>query len=111
MVTKIHRNLHRACWSIRRGKAPTEHTKAIALANVVFRVSEKGRQKVLAKKVRSVHAYAQGTECHWPLSMAGAVRVRYNPYKAGAFIAENGREIWEARFATFQFDGWCEVIL
>lgn len=110
-MTKVHRNLHKACWSIRRKGDKTAHQEAVCLANVVFRVSEAGRAKVLEKRVRSVHAYAQGEEI--PCSVYGLKRerVRYNPYRAGAFLTEDGREVWAAQYAFFHADGSCEVIL
>lgn len=112
MSTKVHRNLHKACWSIRRKGAPTAHDSDIVLANVVFRVSEKARQKVLADKVRSVHAYAQGEETQMVHAWQGdLMRVRYSPYRAGAFTLDDGREVWGAKYAWFKKDGSCEVIL
>lgn len=114
MKTKVHRNLHKACWSIRESGAKTTHTSFIALANVEFRVSQAGRAKVIANQVRSVHAYAIGDRLHTSCTVYGEgerIGVRYNPYRAGAFLSLDGREVTKAQYAYFFTDGSCEVIL
>ena len=108
MKTKVHRNLHKACWSVRRGDAKTAHTRRIFLANVEFRVSQAGRAKVLEKKVRSVHAYATGTEVD-SFEYGEWDRVSYNPYRAGAFVLNDGTEVRQAAIVKFEIDGVCWV--
>ena len=112
MKTKVHRNLHKACWSVRRGDAKTAHHMAVVLSNVEFRVSQAGRAKVLEKKVRSVHAYAVGevytahTVASWSEHLE---RVRYNPYLADSFQLCDGTPVRTAELAFFHSDGWAYV--
>jgi hypothetical protein len=108
MKTKVHRNLHKACWSVRRKGDKTAHTSRIFLSNVEFRVSQAGRAKVLEKKVRSVHAYAIGTEIA-PFEGQFWERVSYNPYRAGAFTTLRGEAIERADIVKFEIDGLCWV--
>lgn len=108
MSTKVHRNLHKACWSVRRKGEATAHTRRIFLANVSFRVSQAGRAKVLEKQVRSVHAYAAGTEID-SFEFGEWDRVSYNPYRAGAFTLNDGTEVHQAAIVKFEIDGVCWV--
>ncbi len=108
MSTKVHRNLHKKCWSVRRKGDPTVHARRIFLANVEFRVSAAGRAKVLEKQVRSVHAYATGTEID-PFEYGEWDRVNYNPFRSGAFTMNDGTEVRQAAIVKFEIDGVCWV--
>jgi hypothetical protein len=112
MKIKVHRNLHKACWSIRGLAEKTTHREWCLISSAEFRVSQAARAKVLANKVRSVHAYAAGEYHEHNIAASGEwLRVSYNPYRAGAFLLADGREVWSARFARFNRLGQCEVIL
>lgn len=112
MKIKVHRNLHKSTWSIRGLTDKTTHREWAFISSAEFRVSQAARAKVLANQVRSVHAYAKGEFHEHGLNVAGEwLRVRYNPYRAGAFLLDDGREVWTARYARFNRLGQCEVIL
>lgn len=57
----IYRNLHNDCYSIRYKDYVIAHAKELVLYNVTFKVSEKGRQRVLHERRKNVHAYALAT--------------------------------------------------
>ena len=57
----IYRNLHADCYSIRYKDYVIAHARELVLYNVTFKVSEKGRQRVLHEKRKNVHAYALTT--------------------------------------------------
>lgn len=105
-------NLHRLCWSLKALEGPNAgrvvaHAASVRLTGCRFRVSEAGRQRVLAEKRKNVHAGIVGTLQAWepieahdrPLSMRAeaqrvphvaahegpCVPVTYNPYRAGHF--------------------------
>ena len=81
---EVYKNLHWNCWSVRQSGIVRLHTYAIALKNCEFKVSEKGRQRVLKEKRKNVHAFVKGT-----LTKRGGFtngdKVTYNPYKMSTF--------------------------
>src|SRR4051794_31587106 len=80
----VYFNLHRKNWSIMARHRVVGHADTLALDNATFRVREAGRLRVLATKRKNVHAFVCGRRSTAPSSEA-AVRVSYNPYKAGHF--------------------------
>jgi len=106
----VYFNLHRKCWSLKamegekRGKV-IGHAKYVDMSNVVWKVSEAGRQRVLREKKKNVHAGAVGYVNKW-LGLDGvshgtathtmvdgymrsptvADMVTYNPYKNPHFV-------------------------
>ena len=74
-------------YSIKQGNYVVAHTKRLSLFNVKFHVSEKGRQRVLKRKIKSVHAYAEGFIIKNNINdVTNLNRVTYNPYKNKNFI-------------------------
>jgi len=62
----VYRNIHKNCLSVRNVKTGLvmAHVDSITLKNVKFKVSAKGRERVLKEKAKNVHA---GVEVEWPL--------------------------------------------
>jgi hypothetical protein len=108
----VYFNLHQKVWSIRaedgqyRGKV-LAHARQVHLTDVVFKVSEAGRQRVLAEGRKNVHAGVSGElvgvfgtvgRRRYPVSLPVAYRdevfvpmpdeagVSYNPHKDGSFV-------------------------
>jgi hypothetical protein len=104
---RVHRNLHKACWSLTVRGERVRHVGAFALAGVRFVVSAAGRARVLAKKVRAVHAWADGAEAAAPADLTGFVRVSYNPFRAGTFTTADGAPVRGAELVAFTADGKC----
>jgi hypothetical protein len=105
---RVHRNLNRACWSLTVRGEKVRHVAAFALAGVRFIVSEKQRQRVLARKVRAVHAWANGEACAVPADASALVEVRYNPFRAATFTrSDNGEAVTSAAYVVFTTDGKC----
>ena len=102
---KVHRNLHRKCWSIKEGNRVTDWLDSIVLSNCEFRVGLKARERVLREHKRNVHAYVKGNvTCSVPDGVWK--RVRYNPYTAPYFfIEETGEKISRAEIVKFSDDG------
>lgn len=98
MQVKVYRNLHKQQYSVMDAKTRLvqRHAQAVLLANVTFRVSESGRQRVLQEKRKNVHAFVCGQDMGEPLcgeeevtfglSIGEMVKVSYNPYKGGTFV-------------------------
>ena len=66
MKVKVYYNLHKNCYSIvslekeNYGKV-IKHENCVPLFDAQFKVSEKGRQRVLREQKKNVHAYVVGT--------------------------------------------------
>ncbi len=104
----VYWNLHKNVFSVKYKGKVIAHLTNFYGTNCEFRVSEKGRQRVLAEKKKNVHSYvvcdsyAEGDfnplgPCK--LDMQG--RVRYNPYKGPNFVNESGDKGERAYFVRF----------
>ncbi|QKG54852.1 hypothetical protein [Hymenobacter sp. BRD67] len=61
------------------------HLATVQLRGVLFKVSERARQRMLAQRQRNVHAYAIGTFTTAAQPLATEL-ISYNPYTAGHFF-------------------------
>lgn len=93
----VYRNLHNKCFSVKQGSKVVFHTKDIELKNVTFRVNEKARQRVIAKKRKEVHAYVDGFLCE-PIFFLFDIpeEVYYNPYTTSKFMIKGSNETCES---------------
>lgn len=69
MRVRVFRNLTRRCLSM-QARTPTgwrtiAHAESVVLRDATFRVSEAGRQRVLATGRKTVHAWAEGELMEW----------------------------------------------
>jgi len=102
----VYRNLTKGCWSIkstRTGKV-LAHADTLTMTDVVFKVSEAGRQRVLRDKKKYVHAGGYGTCEYFDFNRMDLVQVRYNPFKNSTFVDEFGTPINSQRFDFVLFD-------
>jgi hypothetical protein len=85
--SEVYFNLHKKVFSMVQDGLVVLHSEAIKLADVTFKVSEAGRQRVLREQRKNVHAkvygYYQGTEVR---SLEGFREAYYNPYKTETFV-------------------------
>lgn len=101
-VVQVYRNLHRGDWSVRVAGKVIAHVERITLADVTFHVGEKARQRVIADRSRSVHAYAKGKVSEADLSNLTARTITYNPYRAGTFTeTSTDQPVHRADFVLF----------
>jgi hypothetical protein len=109
---RVHRNLHKACWSVTVRSAPVQHVDTFCLSGVRFIVSQKGRDRVLTRKQRAVHAWADGAPAPVPADVSEMVEVCYNPYRAATFLVrETGEPVECASLVVFTASGKCLVQL
>ena len=109
MEVFIYRNLTKKCWSIRacagpqRGKV-IHHVTSWTLRDAKFKVSQAGRNRVLAERCKNVHAGVSGELLSWK-DLAGASEdgsiwypfvdglqveeITYDPYKWDSFVTAN----------------------
>ena len=106
MKVKVYYNLHKKCYSIvslekeNYGRV-IKHENCVPLFDAQFKVSEKGRQRVLREQKKNVHAYVVGTWLgHLNDEITFASRVlsfpiklaTYNPYKYSSFVDAHSKK-------------------
>lgn len=98
---KVHYNLHKHLFSVTDMKTNlvVGHSESVQLVDVVFKVSEKGRQRVLRDKKKNVHAYAVGVYVGCGIGDEDK-QARYDPYKFETFVMEDGQPIYSAKSVT-----------
>lgn len=102
----VYRRLgRRACWSIREGGRVVGHAANFALWDVAFRVSAGGARRIQARRQREVVATARGILVESAPVPPGALRIRFNPYVAAAFVLPDGSPIATAASVLFLADG------
>lgn len=86
----VYYNLHKHKWSIRceKTKLVIGYTDTIVLSNCKYKVSKKGRERVLKEQRKNVHAGIQGTILGFYniTDLDTFQSVTYNPYKYESFV-------------------------
>ncbi len=100
----VYRNLHAKTdaekYSIKQKGLVVAHTNCLMMQNCEFVVGEKGREQVLRKKRKTVHAYIRGKIIDniiyfGDIKVAShqfcvlAHHIKYNPYKHKTFVCDN----------------------
>jgi hypothetical protein len=109
MRVRVYRNLHKKCYSIvslegeNKGRV-IAHEQTVLLEDATFKVSQRGRERVLREKRKNVHAYVKGTLLtpDFPVEdcIGGWEKVTYNPHKMTQFQLERSqRTVYEADMA------------
>ena len=69
----------------------TDHTSRIVLKDCAFKVSEKGRQRVLRQRRKNVHAFVVGTVAN--IGKGCLEAISYNPYRGSHFFIKKSRAL------------------
>jgi len=107
-------NLHKKLFSIQekvngRWKV-TRHVNFLVLKDVSFKVSEKGRQRVLKEKRKNVHGYVYGTESIL-IDVIPAGNIKYDPYKYSSFVYEDETPVEKVDFLIMRVDNKKPILL
>lgn len=96
LKAKVYWNFHRKCFSVQVNGRVVAHATRVTLCLPTFKVSKRGRERVLREKRKNVHAFVYGY-------VVADVRgegldaygcARYNPYEHATFVdVESGREM------------------
>lgn len=107
MIVQVYKNLHKSraagknIYSVRdkKSRLVINHVESIELKNVVFKVSEAGRQRVLREKCKNIHAILEGTICKKnKIRSVRATQIYYNPYKTEHFInLSTGEKVYSSK--------------
>lgn len=133
MKVFVYFNLHRYLWSIKALEGPRKgrvigHARTVDLANVTFKVSEAGRQRVIRERKKNVHAGVVGDLELWVnkhgekqidvglfdtaygrkldgVQWKGFMSVTYNPFKGPTFVRRStGEAVHKAASAHLDDD-------
>lgn len=102
---RVHRNLHKSCYSISQGGKVVAHAKQVALKNAKFEVNLSGHERALLEQRRNVHAWVHGSivdieEC----PVRGLKKVRYNPFEC-PYFQKGGKPVWKASTVVLKDEG------
>ena len=126
----VYFNLHRKVWSIKALEGPNKgrviaHSSMVEMSDCSFKVSEAGRQRVLAEKRKNVHAGVVGVvrtigenmdtlsrsamrrEANWVRHGGHPAYepITYNPYKFSTFVRRSTETpVTSARWALLDAD-------
>jgi len=88
----VYKNLHKGCWSIKQDGLVKMHITDLCMWDCSFRVSDKGRKKVLRENRKNVHAGITGyIDDHWN-QKPNTKKAKYNPYHNESFVEVNTGE-------------------
>lgn len=110
MIAKhyIYRNLRTGGFSVRHKGIVIERIEYGMAADVLFKVNEKGRQRVINEKQKNVHAFAivdEYAKTSTTLDVDTLPVITYNPYVSNKFTC-NGEPIEFASSVIFR-NGKC----
>lgn len=93
MRVKVYRNLHKSGYtysilSVETGKV-IGYNDDIVLQDVVFKVSQKGRLRVLKSNRKNVHAFIEGNLSDRSQISHSGRRIIYNPKLYDSFVLSN----------------------
>lgn len=99
---QVYRNLHKDCWSVRQSGKIVAHVDYLWLINARMNVGKIGRERVLQKRQKNVHAYISGYidvlhsanhfEDRYEQQGYCWEEISYNPYKSGNFYCKQTEE-------------------
>ena len=108
---KIYRNLHRQSFSIqgylkdKKGYRVVDRADCAILKNVLFKVMQTGRERVVKEKRKNVHAFVMPTyyqhlskRASSKQSIEGLREIYYNPYKYNSFVYKDTGESLDGKF-------------
>jgi len=121
----VYFNLHKKVFSVKDGKSGlvTDHSNGVLILNPVFKVSEKGRQRVIKEQRKNVHAAVRGQLISKDLQDVESVKAHlesqgyklhaatYQPYVCGSFILVDTKEAISQAQMAFLINKKIYVIL
>lgn len=109
LLVHVYYNLNKKMFSIKMGTKVIAHSDSLVLKNAIFKVSQRGWERVQKTGVRNVHAGVTGELIFNPEEFPEKLpkeKIRYNPFKSSNFLKENGEPIIKADVVLFK-NGRC----
>lgn len=108
---KVYRNLSSKCFSIMQDGIVKAHSNAVCLKDVDWKVSQKGRNRVIRDGKKNVHAFSIGL-LRDSVRLAKAEQVWYNPYLDIHFqVVRNGAAVLVRQSAAAVMDATRKLTL
>lgn len=108
----IYRNLRTGGFSVRYRGRVINRLNIFTAQNVIFKVNEPGRQRVIKEGRKNVHAFVVADRYKGLINreygLDKLMKVMYNPYIDTQFMY-NGKKIYKASEVIFQ-NGGCFII-
>lgn len=88
----VYYNLHKHCWSVKALEGPNKgrviaHKDHVNLVACTFKVSQRGRERVLRERKKNVHAGVIGYLAPGAIPVDDScIEITYNPYKYTTFV-------------------------
>lgn len=107
----VYRNLHKQTWSVKALEGPAKgrviaHSDHVLLWDAEGKVSEAGRQRVLAEKRKNVHAGIVGELVSLQADpQFRGTEITYNPYKFDQFVYKNLERPFDGSPEVYLHDG------
>jgi hypothetical protein len=100
---RVYFNLHKGQYSVQdyKTKKVIAYLNEFSIKNAEFKVSKKGRARVIQRKQKNVHAFIVG-ELGDPINIPGKT-ITYNPYVNDTFTKDN-EPIFKSDFVS------CEIV-
>jgi hypothetical protein len=101
-MVQIYRNLHKkgVVYSVRSlaTRKVVDYVSDVVLTDVVFKVNQSGRERVVREKRKNVHAVMEGRIIS-DLPVSSGRLITYNPYKSNQFVLKNNPtvKVFEAK--------------
>lgn len=105
----VYKNLTRGLWSCRVKGRVVGHVPSLVLQDVRFVISLSGVRRIRLRQAREVVAFARGIPAESG-DPAGALRVRFDPYRSDDFTLPDGAPISAAALVLFASDGSCWAV-
>jgi hypothetical protein len=102
-IVRVYFNLHKGQYSVQdyKTKKVIAYLNEFSIKNAEFKVSKKGRARVIQRKQKNVHAFIVG-ELGDPINIPGKT-ITYNPYVNDTFTKDN-EPIFKSDFVS------CEIV-
>jgi len=95
-MIRVYWNIHKQCWSIVSRGRVVGHADTLWLKNVMPRLSEAGRLRVIRDGRKNVHAYLEG-ELGAPQGKPACLgQITYNPWTHRTFQLDSGEYVGSA---------------
>ena len=102
---QVYKNIRHNVFSVRQGGIVRAHVRNLILTDCTFKVSEKGRARVLQSGVKNVHAFVCGRVLLKKLSLGHKWQfgITYNPKIAGYFMDPYDHKVSSAEAVIFSY--------
>ena len=112
MKVQVYFNLHRKLWSIKALEGINKnkvigHAETVSLVDVIPKVSEAGRQRVLKEKSKNVHAGLVGQLLQTDTVLKDFKdfkEITYNPYRYNTFVYKDNLKEYKGSKVAYLAD-------